>query len=99
MPIYEYQCRKCGEISSFLERVGKIKLWGRKCSRCGSRRLSKVLSSFSTSRSQSMADTLNELKNMGNVNFVPQYPGMGGPPPGGCPYATEASPSDSESDE
>ncbi len=99
MPIYEFRCRKCGEISSFLERVGEIKLWGRKCSRCGSRKLSKVLSSFSTSKSESMADTLNELKKMGNVNFVPQYPGMGGPPPGGCPYAQEPSSSDSDSSE
>jgi putative FmdB family regulatory protein len=96
MPIYEFRCRKCGEISSFLEKVGEIKLWGRKCSRCGSRKLSKALSSFSTSRSESMADTLNELKKMGNVNFVPRYPGMGGPPPGGCPYSKE---SDSDSSE
>ena len=33
---------------------------------------------------------MNELSKMGNINFVPQSPGMGGhqgPPPGGCPYA------------
>ena len=31
---------------------------------------------------------MNELKQMGNVQFVPKYtpPWGTGPPPGGCPY-------------
>ncbi len=71
----------------------------RKCEKCGSRRLNKVLSTFAPNCVKSNADTMNELSRMGNINFVPQSPGMGGhqgPPPGGCPYAnsTDSQPDD-----
>ena len=91
MPIYEYECNKCGVLNSFIEKT-KNRLQNylkRKCEKCGSRRLNKVLSIFTPNSSKSNADTMNEMAKMGNINFVPQSPGMGGtqgPPPGGCPY-------------
>ena len=55
---------------------------------CGSRRLRRAYSTFSTSKKQSMGELLNEMRRMGPVNFVPAPPpGLQGPPPGGCPYA------------
>ena len=90
MPVYEYQCRKCGTINTFIEKVDEIKFFSRKCSNCKSRRLKKVLSSFSTNKNESAREMISDLKRYGNVNFVPQVPGQGGiqgPPPGGCPYA------------
>ncbi len=88
MPIYEYECKKCGTVSSFYEKVDEWGFWRRKCENCGSRKLKKVLSSFTPSASRSSTETLNELKQMGNVQFVPKHvpPWGTGPPPGGCPY-------------
>lgn len=46
MPIYEYKCQKCGH--KFEELVlGSEEI---KCPRCGSKRLKKLLSSFSVYR-------------------------------------------------
>jgi len=92
MPIYEYECKKCGYVTSFMEKARQriSNFFKRKCEKCGSRKLSKVLSRFTSNCVKSNADTMNELSKMGNINFVPQSPGMGGhqgPPPGGCPYA------------
>ncbi len=90
MPIYEFQCKKCGEITSFVERVDEIKFFSRRCQKCRSRRLSRVMSAFSTRKQESMSDLVNQMRQVGNVQFVPQQPGMTGPPPGGCPYAQPA---------
>ena len=121
MPIYEYECKKCGYVTSFMEKAqdGRVttkmaaaqlhnknfakkaqfymfvmpqslsNFFKRKCEKCGSRKLSKVLSIFTPNAVKSNADTMNDLSKMGNINFVPQSSGMGGnhgPPPGGCPY-------------
>jgi putative FmdB family regulatory protein len=49
MPIYEYQCRKCGEI---FEKIQKINEKGDslKCPYCGEGKPKKILSSFSSSK-------------------------------------------------
>ena len=88
MPIYEYKCRACGAVSEYLEKQGEWHLFPRKCKQCGRRRTKKVVSSFFSSVRRSRTETLNELKQMGNVSFVPRPSGQGihGPPPGGCPY-------------
>ena len=101
MPIYEYECKKCGHLSSFMENTRQklSNIFKRKCEKCGSRRLSKVLSTFSPNLVKSTTDTMNEMSKMGNINFVPQSPAVGGyqgPPPGGCPYAKSA---ESQSDD
>jgi putative FmdB family regulatory protein len=44
MPIFEYQCEKCGKRSEFLETTGKRS--SKKCSYCGSDELKKLLSTF-----------------------------------------------------
>ena len=49
MPIYEYRCRKCGEV---FERIQKVEEGGASlhCPSCGGEKPEKVLSSFSSSK-------------------------------------------------
>lgn len=49
MPIYEYRCRKCGEL---FERFQKINEGGDHltCPYCGGKKPEKILSSFSSSK-------------------------------------------------
>jgi len=49
MPIYEYQCRKCGRI---FEKIQKVDEGGNslKCPFCGEQKPEKILSSFCSSR-------------------------------------------------
>ncbi len=44
MPIFEYQCKKCGHVTSFLEKAGSRKAHA--CEKCGSGRTEKVFSAF-----------------------------------------------------
>jgi len=92
MPVYEYQCFKCGNISSFMEKMNEMPplLFGRKrCKHCGSKKINKVVSGFAAKAERTNVEMLNELKSMGNVSFSPpppKPPWGDGPPPGGCPY-------------
>ena len=88
MPIYEYQCRKCGSVSAYLERRNEWHLLKRKCRTCGSRRTRKVLSTFTSSVKRTRTETLNELKHMGPVRSVPRRPSPWGegPHPSACPF-------------
>lgn len=45
MPMYEYRCKKCGHVMEVLEKADA----GNRhtCSKCGSRRMEKLLSAFS----------------------------------------------------
>lgn len=75
MPLYEYECAKCGRLTSFLEGMWEVKWpWQRRCEGCGSRRLSRVLSSFAPKASRTRGEMLEELKRRGNVQFAPQAP-------------------------
>jgi putative FmdB family regulatory protein len=49
MPIYEYRCRKCGEV---FEKIQKINEGGEHltCPSCGGKKPEKVLSCFSSSK-------------------------------------------------
>jgi len=49
MPIYEYECSVCGEITEFLEGMTAGKTV-RKCSSCGSEALARILSKSISSR-------------------------------------------------
>lgn len=44
MPIFEYQCKKCDHVTSFLEKAGSKKAHA--CEKCGSRDTEKVFSTF-----------------------------------------------------
>lgn len=44
MPIFEYRCRKCGHVTSFLEKAGAKK--DHACEECGSKATEKMLSTF-----------------------------------------------------
>ena len=46
MPIYEFQCEKCGRDSELLVRSSNWE--GSKCPHCGSRKLKKKLSVFAS---------------------------------------------------
>ncbi|RKY24264.1 MAG: zinc ribbon domain-containing protein [Planctomycetota bacterium] len=51
MPVYEYRCKKCGQVSSFLEKSGGKKTHA--CEKCGSKDTEKVFSTFSAKSSDS----------------------------------------------
>lgn len=94
MPVYEYQCEKCQHTFTRLQKTPQMGFWQKlqfKCPQCHSRDIKRKFSSFGVNAKQSRADMLNDLSKMGPINFVPQYPGMNGPPPGGCPYANQES--------
>jgi putative FmdB family regulatory protein len=91
MPIYEYRCESCGHISSFMEKMfERPRLFARKkrCQQCGGKKLAKIFSNFGMSVERTQNEMLNEMKSLGNVQFVPQSAAArpNGPPPGGCPY-------------
>ncbi len=44
MPIFEYQCRKCEHVTSFLEKADSRKAHA--CEKCGSRETEKIFSTF-----------------------------------------------------
>jgi hypothetical protein len=72
-----------------MEKMDAWYFWRRRCASCGSRRLNKVFSKFSTAKKQSMSDLISEMRRLGPVNFVPSPPRPLGPPPGGCPFAKD----------
>ncbi len=45
MPIFEYQCRKCGHVTDFLEKAGSRA--AHVCENCGSKKTEKIFSTFS----------------------------------------------------
>ena len=74
MPIYEYQCLKCGRCSSFLVR----RISGHQppaCPKCGHPRMVRLLSRFAAFKGGKPAETAP--------------PSAGPPPPGGLPARPE----------
>ena len=51
MPVFEYKCNDCGNVSEFLEKNGKSQK--HKCSKCGGSNMKKVLSGFAVGQSKS----------------------------------------------
>ena len=45
MPIFEYRCKKCGNVTEFLEKAGSRK--PHPCDKCGSGDTEKAFSTFS----------------------------------------------------
>ena len=91
MPIYEYRCEDCGKVSSFMEKMfERPRLFRRRkrCKHCRGKHLVKIPSGFGLSVERTQNEMLNEMKSMGNVQFVPQQqaPTPQGPPDGECPY-------------
>jgi len=79
VPLYEYQCSRCGGVTTYYERTRRWRLLGRKCGHCGSRRTRKVLSTFSVRTRRTETEVLNELKHLGPVSFAES-------PHRACPY-------------
>jgi len=42
MPLFDYQCKKCGQINEYIVKMGQTQ--GLKCKNCGSKELTKLLS-------------------------------------------------------
>jgi len=53
MPIFEYQCKQCGHVTSFLEKAETKK--SHSCEKCGSKKVEKMLSTFATKTGSSSA--------------------------------------------
>ncbi len=51
MPLYEYQCKKCGHVTVFLEKSDAK--GPHKCEKCGSTQTEKIFSSFAVGQSSS----------------------------------------------
>ena len=45
MPLFDYQCQKCGHVAEFLENSENKKV--HRCEECGSTRMKKMISAFS----------------------------------------------------
>jgi putative FmdB family regulatory protein len=56
MPIFEYQCKQCGHVTSFLEKAGSTR--NHVCEKCGSKATEKLLSTFAA-RAKSASDLGN----------------------------------------
>jgi putative FmdB family regulatory protein len=94
MPIYEFECKKCGKVTAFIEKVDEIRFWFRKCQHCGSYKLKRIMSAFTPNPQESLNEMLNDMDRKGQIKFVPQTQKPIGPPPGGCPYAQNDSTND-----
>ncbi len=71
MPIFEYKCGDCGVVSSILVKSGSGR--GVKCPKCGSKSMTKQISSFSAvvkeSDSGSSCQSCCELGRCPNKNM------------------------------
>ena len=55
MPIFEYKCARCGQVTEFLESAGaKVK---HLCEKCKSSRMEKMFSSFAVGVKQDGSDS------------------------------------------
>jgi putative FmdB family regulatory protein len=68
MPIYVYVCKKCGEKFDLLVGVTSKKL-ELKCTKCGSKHLQRVLSSFSVGSSGGKSDSSGGACPTGTCNL------------------------------
>ena len=55
MPIFEYRCKKCGHVTSFLEKFNSRQAHA--CEKCGSKDTAKLLSTFSAKSGGASTDS------------------------------------------
>ena len=79
MPIYEYRCDNCGEVSEVLV-IGKEEKPA--CGGCGSKDLTKLMSAHNTINSPSFAAPMANCSSCGSLDGCGS-PGMCGAP-GSC---------------
>lgn len=84
MPIYEYECKKCGARNEFVESLGAGRIVARKCSQCGSTKLKKLISRAVYHPEVTLEDLGVKVVRQPAMpqSAVPQQ----GPPGGKCPY-------------
>ena len=67
MPIYEYRCEACGRLSTFL--VLKQEEFAPVCNKCGSTRLTKLISRVARVRSdEERLERMSDPSNLGGLN-------------------------------
>jgi putative FmdB family regulatory protein len=89
MPVYEYECKKCGTRNEFIESLGAGRIVIKKCSNCGSGRLKKIVSRAVYHKEV----TLEDLGVKVQYQQQPATPSMPQGPPGGkCPYCDTPDP-------
>jgi putative FmdB family regulatory protein len=54
MPIFEYRCKKCGQVTEVLEKASAENR--HKCANCGSKEMEKLFSAFGVSKNQSSSN-------------------------------------------
>ena len=55
MPLFEYRCKECGEVTEFLERADtKVE---HECEHCGSKKTDRLLSAFAVGKGGSSGST------------------------------------------
>lgn len=82
MPVYEYECLKCGARTEFVEALGAGRIVARKCRECGGTRLKKIVSKAVFHPEVSLEDLgIKVVRRPAPPPGVPQ-----GPPGGKCPY-------------
>lgn len=102
MPLYEYECKICGTVNTFLQQINYKPSWFEKtfkplrCKKCSSKELQKIISSFAVHKTQTYAEMVDDISKIAPVKFVPQAPKPQGPPPGGCPYMQQEEPKQEE---
>ena len=87
MPVYEYECLKCGARNEFLETLGGGRVLPRRCAKCGGVKMKRVVSGFVYNRPVTLEDLGVKVQYQPAAPSMPQ-PEFTGPPPGGCPYCT-----------
>lgn len=68
MPIYEYECKKCGRRSSVLTMRVSARV-AAKCDHCGARQMRRLMSRFAMPRSEeARLDALGDPSNLGDLD-------------------------------
>jgi putative FmdB family regulatory protein len=90
MPVYEYECLKCGEKNEFVEALGAGRIVARKCRKCGGANLKKIVSRAVFHPEVTLEDLgVKVVRRPASSMPAPQ-----GPPGGKCPYC-DSTPADS----
>ncbi len=84
MPIYEYECRKCGARNEFVETLGAGRILAKKCSACGCTRLKKIVSKAVYHPEVTLEDLGVNIQRSPAPQHAPQHAPE--PVDGKCPY-------------
>ena len=70
MPLFEFNCRKCGHVFEELMSAAELDKGGLKCPACNSRRVERALSAFATGSAGSDAGGFSSGGGCGSGGFT-----------------------------